>query len=328
MRLLSDCRRRDRDTQLSRGQCGKGQWLPEKAYRAVNGHRCESERDAEQDQRRVRAEVAQVQRGAQPHEEQGTEEPFGNREQLLGQAPRFAHARDGQPERETGEHDRYVGVNGQRREGEQHAEVDPQLQREAAVLRFLVQTVQPAAAVRILQERVEQCRRCRDGGSTYRGAGGLGGVDHEWKSDDARGVCDRDLGHGLHYRGALEPQRVDQRKYQGGRRRRDEDRVQGRMAGAECPGDPEPGCRREDPDDCGPRGALCESRPDGRIADGYMGAGNEHDQRESDVREKGEGGIFRVDPSEARRAQKNPYEQLTEHHRQVPPPTNREQGTG
>ena len=60
------------------------------------------------------AEVAQVERGAEPDEEQRAEEALGEGEELLGQPARLTDRGDGQPEGEAGQHDRHVRGHGER----------------------------------------------------------------------------------------------------------------------------------------------------------------------------------------------------------------------
>ena len=98
-------------------------------------YRPHPEHDPEADVGRVVDQVAQVQRRAQPDEEQRSEKAFGHREQLVGQSPRLSDRGHCEAEREPGQHDRDVRLAGQRRQREQDAQLDPEFQGELRVVR-------------------------------------------------------------------------------------------------------------------------------------------------------------------------------------------------
>ena len=89
---------RDRDAQLRAGQRADGQRLPRHPHRDVREQCAEPEQQPEQDQRRLLGQIADVQRGAEPDEEQRAEEALGEREQLLGQPARLPDGRDDEAE--------------------------------------------------------------------------------------------------------------------------------------------------------------------------------------------------------------------------------------
>ncbi len=102
-------------------------------------HRPYAERDAEPDELGMVAEFANLERGAEPDEEQRPEEALGDAEELTGQPAGFADGRDHQAERESRQHDRHVGGHRERGEPEEDEQADPQFQGEAALARVVVQ---------------------------------------------------------------------------------------------------------------------------------------------------------------------------------------------
>ena len=117
----------------------------------MSQHRGQTQQHPQRDVRRVRAQIPQVQRRAQPDEEQRTEKALGEREQLPGQPAGLADTGHRHPEREPCQHDRYVRLSGQRGEPEQDREADPQLDRVPTCLRDAVHPSAQAAAFQVPQ---------------------------------------------------------------------------------------------------------------------------------------------------------------------------------
>lgn len=101
----------------------------------------------------MRAQIAHAQRRAQPDEEQRTEEPFGDPEQLTRQPSRFPDSSDHQSQREAGQHDRHVGAERKCRQREQNEQIGPQLQRKLVFLGILVGALTPALPIKHEQHR-------------------------------------------------------------------------------------------------------------------------------------------------------------------------------
>ena len=155
--------------------------------------RARAEQQPKPDEGRAVAEVAQVERRAEPDEEQRPEQPLGDREQLLGHPARLADRGGDQAEAEPGQQDRDV--------------------------RRLASAARPNSTIRLIRSSRANSRfsesRCtrrrqplsstqRSASERDRGAGdhrqraerrpsGVGRVDGQRQRDDAGGVGERDL---------------------------------------------------------------------------------------------------------------------------------------
>ncbi len=147
-------------------------------------HRGAAQRQPEQDQPRVRAQLADLQRGAQPDEEQRAEEALGDAEQLAAQPARLAHRGEHQPEGKPGQHDRDVRADRHSGQREQQDQADPQFQGQPAAFGVAVQPLAPAVVGEVAQQVVEQHRAGSDGQRAQRRAAGPRRVDHQWQQHD------------------------------------------------------------------------------------------------------------------------------------------------
>lgn len=110
--------------------------------------------------------------------------------------------------------------------------------------------------------RTRRHSQCADTGTR-----GIVRIDHQRQRDNADGVRDRDLGSHLQNRGSTEPQRIDDGENQRRGRRRDQDRVQRGVTGAECRRRTVVSNNRQEPDDNRANGTLADCRTNCRIAD-------------------------------------------------------------
>jgi hypothetical protein len=129
---------RDRDAELGAGQRADGDRLTGQPHHGVSQRGGAPQDHPQQDVGRMVAEVTEVQRRPQPHEEQRPEESLRDPEQLPRQPSGLADARHRDAEGEPGQHDRHVRAGGQRGQREEDDEADPQLQSEGAFLGHLV----------------------------------------------------------------------------------------------------------------------------------------------------------------------------------------------
>ena len=143
----------------------------------------------------------------------------------------FADSRDGQAERESGQHDGNVGMHRQCGQREEDREIDPKLQSELAGFGDPVQTVTPAAPVDLSQDQEDPSRTGQDGERAERSPSSVLRVNRERQSDDADRIRHGDLGQRLQHVGSLQPQRIRYRQHQSGRRRRNEYRIHRGMPG-------------------------------------------------------------------------------------------------
>ena len=86
-------------TELSRRERADVGWLTDQSLDHVRDHRARSQRHPQPDERRWLAEVAQLQGGAEPDEEERTEEALGQPEELPGQAAGLADRGNDEPSR-------------------------------------------------------------------------------------------------------------------------------------------------------------------------------------------------------------------------------------
>ena len=241
---------------------------------------------------------ADLERGAEPDEEQRAEEALGDREQLLGHPPRLADRRDREPDDEAGQHDRHVQRHRQRGHREQHGQADPQLERERAAPR---RRRGPAPARPLRSTRREQRRTTRPRRRPARRpprarrAPAWAGSIASGSSDDAGRVGDRDLREQLeHVRSPPSPSESDDRQDQRRRRRRHQHGVQRRVVGADQREHGVPERRTATaPTTTARTHADPQRGPQPPVADRHVGAGHEHHQREADVGQEGERRVAR-----------------------------------
>ena len=241
----------------------------------------------------------ELEAGAEPDEEDRSEEALGHREELLGHPAGLADRGDGQARHETGEHQGDVQRDRQGRHREDRGQADPQLDRELPVLRDAVHPSAYAAALDGAQSEEEDPSGQQHDHGSERRAGDVVRVDHQRQQDDAGGVGDRDLGQELHDVMPAEAQRVDDREHQGGRRRRHQDGVQRGMGDADEPRRGVPQHAGRDADGRRPRQSGAQRRAQARVADGHPCARDEHHQHEAGVAEEGERRVARVQHPEA-----------------------------
>jgi len=165
----------------------------------------------------VAAEFAQVELGAEQHEEQRYQEALAETEHLAREAFGAADGADDEPGAEAGYEDArpdFLGDEGQRDEGEDgEAQVDrppPSL----ALFTHPLHRVQPSQAVGGGED--EQDQRCDDQYPECRVVG-TRGVDRQWDCQRGENVGDRDPSHRGQDRGAFEAGLLDDRQRDGGR---------------------------------------------------------------------------------------------------------------
>jgi hypothetical protein len=129
---------RDRHAELRGRDDPEARLLLGEPHSGVSQHRSGTESNSEQDELWFAAERAEVEGRADPDEEQRSEEPFGQREQLMRETPRLSDRRYRQSQREPAQHDRHLGGLCQRGEREQHEQAHAQLQGELPLLTEVV----------------------------------------------------------------------------------------------------------------------------------------------------------------------------------------------
>ena len=118
----------------------------------------DSQADAQQNEARALAELANLQRRTEPDEEERAEKALGDAEQLPRQPARCPDCRHHKAEREAGQHDRHVRRGRQCAQHEQDEKAEPQFQGEPVLLRIAVQPLAQPTAVAGTQHQEQNDR--------------------------------------------------------------------------------------------------------------------------------------------------------------------------
>ena len=182
-----------------------------------------------------------------------------------------------------------------------------------------MQPLAVAAAFEVPKHHVQHRGAGDDGHRTECRARCPAGVDHQRQQHDRRGVGDRDLRGDRKDLRTAEPERVDHRQCQCGRRRCHQDGVERRVTRVEhaCQHDAEDG--RHGADEHGAQQCLRQCAAQRGVAHRHVGADDEHHQREADVGEQGERRIGCVDDPESGSADDDPGDELTDDDRDAEP---------
>ena len=284
------------------------------------------EAEPQHDHRRVVDQVAQLEPGTQPDEEERAEEALGDREQLLGDPPRLA--------------DR----------GHREAGAKPASIRETCIA--TARAAIANSAVRLTRSSTANCRSSET--ACTRSRTPLRSTDRSGQEEDAagdqhdrgaeRGAGDVVRGRSPAGAGRCRPRRRPRpaagARPRGGPSSPRESTIGSTSAAeddaistaykrgvgdADEPRDgvPEDAGRDADHGRADQPGAQGGAQP--RVADRDVGAGHEHHQHEAGIAEEGEGRVARVEHPEAGDAEHDARQQLAEDDRQVPAPRGGEQ---
>ena len=205
---------------------------------------------------------------SQPDEEERREEAVSDREELLGEAAGFTDRGKNEPEGEAREHDRHVSARRQRCQRKEDHQIDPEF--ECKLLRFSenlwslrqwpdrwkARSTKNKATAHAATANAPTPARGALSGSITKGSATMQTVSAiaTWAV-----ICRTEV--------PPSPQRIDDGENQRRGRRRDQDRVQRGVTGAECRRRTEAGNNRQKSDDNRANGTLADCRTNCRIAD-------------------------------------------------------------
>ena len=180
-----------------------------------------------------------------------------------------------------------------------------------------MQPALPSAASSPAQGEITKARAGQHHGRSECGVTDLGGLHRQREQDDARGVRHGELDQHLDPVPARDLHVGQRRHDQPGRRAGQQHRVQGAVPGTEQSGQAQADRHGQRPGQQRPRHTPSQARAHCRVAQWDVRPGDEHDQRESDLRHEAEGFVGRVQRLEAGLPQHQPHQQFTDHDRKA-----------
>ena len=215
--------RRDeaRRRRLSRGQRGEG----------VDDEIEHDERGGHEQQIGVVDQRADVQTRAEHDEEERDEEALRDAADLSRQALRSSDRGHDEAHAESAEEHAGPALLRDPRQTEEHGQRETQIQRPAASLGALAQTVNPGARAQRAGDEEDDQRTRGDEQAAECGVGGPAGLEHERNGEDRCHVGDRDLRDDDQRLWAVELSFLQRRQHDRRRARGQKDAVHGGMAG-------------------------------------------------------------------------------------------------